>query len=89
MNTELVVPVSKEEIEWVRTKHAGIIKDSRRMLKEALKSENRSSKPINGWGSKKALRGGEWRSMRCRNGSSQDGLRQLHPIADYMRRVAG
>ena len=36
MNTELAAPVSKEEIEWVRAKHAGIVKSARRILTEAM-----------------------------------------------------
>jgi len=36
MITETLVPIGKEEIEWVRSKHAGIVKSARRILSEAM-----------------------------------------------------
>jgi hypothetical protein len=59
--TELTVPVSKEEIEWVRSKHAGIMKSARRILTEAIEIGEWFVEAEGRMGLKKSAKGGEWR----------------------------
>jgi hypothetical protein len=60
MNTEITVPVSKEEIDWVRAKHAGLQKSARRILKEAIEIGEWFVEADGRMGLKKSARGGEW-----------------------------
>jgi hypothetical protein len=60
MNTEITSSVSKEEIEWVRSKHAGILKSSKRILKEAIEIGEWFVEVDQRMGLRKGARGGEW-----------------------------
>jgi hypothetical protein len=60
MSTELVVPISKEEIDWVRSKHAGLEKSARRILREAIEIGEWFVEADERMGLKKHGRGGTW-----------------------------
>ena len=65
MKTEIDRPISKEELDWVRSKHQGIYKTGRRMLKDALELGQWFIEAAERMGleshSKKGTRGGTWR----------------------------
>jgi hypothetical protein len=60
MNTETIVPISKEEIDWVKSKHAGLEKSARHMLKEAFEIGEWFLDADERMKLKKSARGGEW-----------------------------
>jgi hypothetical protein len=88
MNAELAAPVSKEEIEWVRAKHAGIMKSSRRILKEAIEIGEWFVEADQRMGLKRTIkggRGGEWRLWLGAH------FPEIHvtTIGNYMRLASG
>ena len=88
MKTEILVPVSKEEIDWVRSKHAGIIKSARRMLTEAMEIGDWFNEAEERMGLKrtpKGGRGGEWRLWLGAH------FPEIHTntVAQYMRVAKG
>jgi hypothetical protein len=85
MSLSTMMEISREEIEWVKSKHAGIVKTGRRLLIDALEIGQWFVEAQERMGNKKSARGGTW-MLWLRATFPELGR---HTIGNYMRLARG